>query len=95
MATRIRTNHQPRDVLSWHDLSAKEQAEFDYLDSEGAREGAQFMRYRGDVYDLGEFMRAPDSLKGWDGYYADSYFSAIVVRFVDHGEAVVAGLALS
>jgi hypothetical protein len=33
--------------------------------------------------------------QGWDGYRSDSYFSGIVVRYVDDGERVIAGLYLA
>jgi hypothetical protein len=85
----IRTNRKPRDILSWHELSDKERKEFDYLDTEDKQADAQFARYRNWVYDLGEFMRAPDSLKPWDGCASDSYFSGTLVRFVDDNERVV------
>lgn len=93
--TRIISNRQPRDVLGWHDLAEKERAEFDYLDSDAARDCASFARYRGAVYDLGEFMRAPADLAPWDGYATDTYFSATLARFVDGGDAVVMGRCYS
>jgi hypothetical protein len=92
MALTIKTNRIPRDVLRWHDLTPKERAEFDYLDTEERQDEASFMRYRNWTYDLGEFMRcpadsspAPDSLgfSGWDGYHSDSYFSGILIRYPD------------
>lgn len=50
---KIKTNNQPRDILSWYDLTTAEQKEFSYLE-EG--EGS-FFRYEHCTYDLGEFMR--------------------------------------
>lgn len=29
---KIKTNNQPRDILSWYDLTPAEQKEFDYLE---------------------------------------------------------------
>lgn len=29
---KIKTNNQPRDILSWYDLTPEEQKEFDYLE---------------------------------------------------------------
>jgi hypothetical protein len=46
------TNHQPRLLLSWYELTAGEQAEFDYLDPEDT--GREFFRYKGNIYDLHE-----------------------------------------
>lgn len=75
----IVTNNQPRDILSWYDLTPVEQKEFDYLpEGEGS-----FFRYKGSLYDLGEFMRidaniAPhpqrEDWENWQGYASDSYF---------------------
>lgn len=87
----IITNGRPRDLLAWHDLTPREQRDFDYLDSDERREEAYFVRYCGAVYDLGEFMAAPADLAPWDGYAADSFFSGTLVRFVDHGESVIMG----
>jgi len=105
MATTIQTNNVPRYTLGWHNLTAKEQAEFDYLDTNDRRYEASFVRYRGVVYDLGEFMRVESgyggssgngALHGWDGYHADSYFSAVLVRYVgDDMESVIMGTACS
>ena len=83
----IKTNNVPRDVLSWYELTDAERAEFDYLDSDTAQSDASFFRYRGNIYDLGEFMISP--LKGWDGYHSDSYFSGILVRYVEDCERVI------
>jgi hypothetical protein len=59
---------------------------------------ASFFRYRGELYDLGEFMSTrgmPEfsPLVKWDGYSSDSYFSGTLVRYVDqdHDMRVVVG----
>ena len=51
----IKTNNQPRPVLYWYDLAASERAEFDYVDDETRQADFRGFRYRGAVYDLGEF----------------------------------------
>ncbi len=93
---KIITNNRTREILEWCDLTAAEQAEFaDYRNED---DGASYVRYRGEVYDLGEFMRCPPDtfeFAGWEGYHADSYFSAIVCRFADYGQSVIMGLAYS
>ena len=83
----IKTNNVPRDVVYWYELTDAERAEFDYLDSDDAQCSASFFRYRGNVYDLGEFMVSP--IKGWDGIRNDSYFSGILVRYVEDCERVI------
>ena len=92
MAYQIRTNGKPRAVLSWDDLTPAERLEVDYR---GPDDGAMFARYRGALYDLSDFPRAPADLKPWDGALADSFFSATLCRFVDQGAAVIMGVALS
>jgi|688.fasta_scaffold600101_2 hypothetical protein len=71
---------------------------------------ARFFRYKGQVYDLSQFVYITPQgskcqpfghhdhtgeLADWQGILTDSYFSAIVVRYVDDCQAVVVGLALS
>ena len=105
---KIRTNNQPRPILSAFELTADELKEFDYLESDDM---LQAFRYRGSVYDLGEFVRITpranwrggfdhpadegSPLLAWDGIQTESFFSAIVVRYSQDGESVVVGLATS
>ena len=82
----VRTNNQPRDIIDAWDLSPAEREEFEYMDwdaLEAGTDSASFFRFKGQVYDLGEFTVAPASLPGWDGYQSDSYFSGMLVRYVD------------
>ncbi len=95
---RVRTNNIPRDVINAWELSAEERAEFDYLDwpaIDDGRDSRDFFRYRGQLYDLGDFLRIipPGSerrhptecdsrqFQGWDGYQSDSYFSGLLIRW--------------
>lgn len=107
----ITTNHVPRNVIDAYELTAAERAEFDYLPwqaIDAGEDSASFFRYRGELYDLGEFvatdrtreLRPRSPLCAWDGYRSDSFFSATVVRYVydEFGyptDTVVVGLALS
>ena len=96
---KIKTNNQPRDVLRWHDLTAKECGEFDYIDTDAKRDEAEFVRYKGWVHDLHDMERGlgcgtswsemPRGFEKWDNYKGDSYFSGILIRWVDEGERVV------
>lgn len=104
---RVVTNSVPRDVIDAHELSAEERASFDYLDwsaIDAGEDSASFFRYRGELHDLGEFTSdygiarntgLPTHLAAWDGYQSDSFFSALVVRFVDDGERVIVGSVYS
>jgi len=93
---KIITNNQPRDILTWFDLTPAEQEYFDYM-NEG--EGS-FFRYKNCAYDLGEFMRidkviAPhpqrETWENWDGYSSDSYFSGVLVRYTVNCDSVIIG----
>lgn len=100
---RIITNNVPRDVVDAYELSEVERKEFDYLKwdaIEAGEDSASFFRYRGQLYDLGEFSTTrvlPDfsPLRKWDGYLNDSFFSGLVVRYVEDCERIVVGLFLS
>ena len=90
---RIISNGQARPVVSRHEVPSDIlDREFDWTDPE---EQGSFFKYRGVWHELSEFTRAPESLAGWDGLHADSYFSGVVIRLTDDGESVVCGLALS
>lgn len=94
----IKCNNCPRAVLYWHDLTDAERKEFDYLESEVSQQDAKFFRYKGAVYDLGEYMHIDKNLAphpqrpGWEkfhGYSSDSFFSGTLIRYVDDFERVI------
>lgn len=99
MNVTIRTNNHKRQVLNRWELTAKESAEFDYL----AEDEGQFFRFKGTVYDLGEFSRittpgsarshpmecqAPE-FQGWRGYLSESFFSGVLIKYADDFESVI------
>lgn len=95
MAMQIITNNVPRLLLDFCQLTAKEQKEYDALE---CPDDYSYIRYRGDVYSLEEFMRtSKDSelrAKGWDGYIGESFFSAVLIKIVeDDPDYVVMGFA--
>jgi hypothetical protein len=88
---KIITNNVPRDLIDELDLTLAEREDFDYLDWDAIEEGtdsASFVRYRGQVMDLGNFTRGGP--EGWDGSYADTFFSAYLIKIVDD-ERVIMG----
>jgi len=90
----IKTNWIPRHIIYGFELNKKERAEFDYYgDDEVVNQS--FFRYKGQVYDIGEFMRVPptlpDPMQVWDGYSSDSYFSGVVVKYDDDLESIIVG----
>jgi hypothetical protein len=86
----IITNNVPRDIVDAYELNERERTEFDYLNwnaIDAGEDSASFVRYRGELYDLGEFMvnsNMPEfsPLRAWDGHISDSFFSGVVVRYV-------------
>jgi hypothetical protein len=98
-APEIRTNNQPRELLSWFDLTEKEKAEFDwYSDFTETSAPIEFFRYKGNVYTLGDFMRLDKNSPfpgDWHGYKGDSFFSGLLIRLDDTGESVVVGQYIS
>lgn len=88
----IITNNVPRDLICWHDLTPEEREDFDYIeDKYDERLSPRLFRYKGEVYDLHEFELASDSLKGWDGYQADTYFSGVLVKYTKDYYQIIAG----
>jgi hypothetical protein len=85
----IRTNGHYRPVLCWENLTTKECAEFD----EEVFYNSSFFRYRGWVYTLEDFMRVDNNapFTGWDGYHSDSFFSGVLVKYSNCGDAVKVG----
>jgi len=89
MTMRIRTNNVPRGIVGGYDLTSKEKEQFDYLEDV---DGGLFFRFKGNVYDIGEFMQCEiDELKSWEGYTSVSYFSGVLIKLVDDGERVIVG----
>jgi hypothetical protein len=107
VTVKITTNNKPRPVIDAWSLTATEREQFDYLDWEAiddGRDSASFFRYKGELYNLGEFTRdygilkgagLPEHLSNWDGYMSDSAFSATVVRYVNDLDEVVVGWVYS
>lgn len=97
MSITVTTNNHQRPVLYGSDLTDAERAEFDYIDWQA--DDATFFRYRGQVYDLSEFIESvPLSVHGWDAYRADSFFSGLVIRYIQcalDGDHVVVGMVLA
>ncbi len=97
---KITTNNQYRPILHWNDLNETEQKE--YKDAYDDVEESSFFRYRDWCYDLNDFLRVNDSLNGkgkehdlygWDGYHNESFFSSVVIKLSESGEAIRVGLA--
>ena len=85
MSVTITTNHHEYPVIFGFELTPKEREEFDYIDWDAVMEGrrvAEFVRYKGRLYDLGDTEGvSSEQLAGWDAYVADSFFSGVVFRW--------------
>lgn len=99
---KIVTNNIPRDIIYGNDLTETERADYDWLEGDELSE-ASFFRFKGHLYCLSDFMRPSvtqttginSGLQCWDGYSADSFFLATVVRYVDDYEQIVVGTVYS
>ena len=92
------TNNVPRFILDSSELTAKEREQFDYLNwgkLDKGEDSASFVRYKGNILSLGDFMRSTDETDKWDGYYGISYFMAYVIKVCDDGETVIMGTMFS
>jgi len=91
---KVITNNQPRDLIYGYELTDKERKEFDYYTDEQMQE-CQFFRYKGEVYDPAEFEIVPEGMlkqmKWWDAYQSDSFFSGILLKWVNEFEQVIIG----
>jgi len=94
MGLTVITNHQPRHLLRFDELTKKEKENFDYDTSE-----SEFVRYKGQVYDVfQEFQRVPYSNENrwfksgyWDGILNDTFFSGVLIKFCDDYDSVILG----
>ena len=88
---KIKTNNVPRHILYGCELPVSQRKEFDWLSDEEFNE-AKFVKYKGIYYALSEFMRCDNAappLSNWQGYYSDSYFSGILIKFKGSDSVIV------
>lgn len=100
---KITTNNFYRPIICWNELTESEQSEF--ADLYDDIEESSFFRYRGQVYDLSDFLtvnghcmngQKKDSyLEEWDGYKNETFFSSILVKFSEDNEFLKVGMAIS
>lgn len=94
---KVKSNYHWNNFLYGYELTEKEKEDYDYLDSEELENGS-FLRYRKNVYYIGDFMHFDKDSKtyeSWHGYFPESYFSAVVIRISEDSEQYQVGLALS
>ena len=84
---KIKTNNRPIPIISGFDLPEKARAEFDYYETLEELYQANFFRYKGQYWDLSQFM--PGGPPGWVGCYSLTVFSGILIKLVNDGESVI------
>ena len=82
MGVNIITNVHERELISWNDLTEKEQNDHDYLSWDDHDEKL-FARYKGEVYFTGDFILGATIPIQWDGIKQDTFFSGILMKFVE------------
>ena len=89
----IKTDHKWKDFMYSYQLTEKEILELDHLTRDEI-DSRSFIRYKGQIYDMGDFMRVPDQmggLLGWHAYSSDSFFSGVVIKVSDDGDQYIIG----
>jgi hypothetical protein len=82
----IRSNYHTRPLINGFELTEKEKAGFDYLEN---IEDNLFFRFKGQVYDLNEFMAVDKNSPFpafWHGYSSDTFFSGILIHLCDDND---------
>jgi hypothetical protein len=85
---KIITNNHPRDIIAGYELTEDERKEFDYI---RIWEDAQFIRYKGELYDLNDLEQNPGVFPEWSAYISDTFFSGVLFKFVNDFEQVIMG----
>ena len=105
MAAIINTNNVPRECImgQWLDsfgglrpgnLYSNLREQFDYL-TEDEFDSAEFFKYRGQWYHVGDFIKISSNqmssfdYRKWDGYYPDTYSSGILMKYCYNGTVIV------
>ena len=98
---KIISNNHWHNLLYGYELTETEKQDFDYIDDIDSHD---FIKYRGVIYDSGEFMPTPQNeparqelneLASWHGYQSDSFFSGVVIRYSDDFEQYQIGTYIS
>lgn len=90
MTVTIKTNNKSRDLLYFHELPARWQKEYQDVEE---KDDLVFFIYRNWCYRLDDFMRVErnEELKDWHGYSSDTFFSGVLIKYLDQENRVVVG----
>ena len=89
---KLRTNNIARSLCNWHDLDDKQKSELDWRDTDELQESFLGFIYKGQIYDLSDFVKLDDDnypINGWHGAFAQSAFHAIVIKMTDDNFVIV------
>ena len=102
MSTKIITNNHIRYAKYYpHDMTNRERKQVESAYGGLIElEDAEFVFYRDYPYYVGDCMRIENntSFEGWDGYFGESFFSCILVKFAtddNFEQGYIFALALS
>lgn len=89
---KIVTNGVPRWTMNWFELSEDDKNEYDHCGEDDT-----FVRYRGMLFCLGDFIRTDGygDLSSWDGVIGMSAFHSVLIRLVGDGDRVIMGSAFA
>jgi len=81
---KIKTDNKTRLLMSWNELTKKEQSDFDWFNPEEMK--GDFVRYKGAIHCLDEFLLCGDELQalGWQGIEGQSAFHAVVMKYSEY-----------
>jgi hypothetical protein len=83
--TKVYSNHHLRSFLTDVDVPQETLDWYDHLSEEDKSYG--WIHYRNHWYHVSDFMRIlpskPDWMHKWHGYNPDSFFSGVVIKFID------------
>jgi hypothetical protein len=111
MTMNITTNNHRRELVSFAELPESARSDFDYV-AEDDYYSPRFVQYRGSWHDVSDVqaitvapshtpfgynVEADNPLAKWHGIATDSFFSAVVFRYVEdsYSDFVVVGTALA
>lgn len=77
------------EILDFYELTENEQKELN--DYDGYKDSS-FFRYRGNVYDMSDFMKFQsipnDAMKDYHAYKGETYFSGVLIKLSDCGDSL-------
>ena len=88
----IITNNKPRPMLALYELPPQAQKDFNYILPDDI--SCRFVKYMGawlDCFDMQVISREQgfSQFSGWHGIASDTFFSGVLVRFVNDNDVIV------